>query len=393
VDPHSLLPPGRLKATPEDFVVDEAPLYEPSGDGDHLYVRFTKRDLTTDVAARAIAEALYAPQSAPMRDVGIAGMKDKRAITTQTISIPIPRGKDVKAADEIAAFARTLALPGITILDARRHGHKLKTGHLASNRFDIIVRAIPSDRAAEVIASLERMGREGVPNAFGTQRFGRDQDNASRALAWLTGKLPAPKDPRQRRFLWSSLQSQLFNEVLARRVADGTWAAPLVGDLLKKVDSGGIFPCLDVETDGERARRGELAPTGPMFGVKMRSPEGEPGKLEQDVFDEHLGREFDLARTKVLGEGTRRALRMPVYELRADRIDDGSGDASVQVRFVLPRGAYATTVLAAAIDDTGDRARASTASLTARSVDAGSASSASVPGESDGVGESDGLEE
>ncbi len=396
MDPTSKLPPGRLKATPEDFVVTEVPLYEPSGDGDHLYIRFRKRDITTDAAAKAIADAIFAPHSAPMRDLGIAGMKDKRAVTTQTISVPIPRGKEVRTPDETVALASALALPGITILEARRHGNKLKTGHLESNRFDIVVRGIPRDRVGEVVASLERMGREGVPNAFGTQRFGRDQDNAARARAWLTGKGPAPKDPRQRRFLWSALQSELFNEVLARRVADGTWAIPQEGDLLKKVDSGGLFPCAEVETDRERARNGEVAPTGPMFGVKMRSPEGAPGALEREIFDARLGADFDLQRTKILGEGTRRALRMPVYEMHVEPLPvapgDPSEDASVRVRFMLPRGTYATTVLAAAIDDTSERARASTAA-NADSASASVEAAGSEAGETDAAPPDDALGE
>src|SRR5437867_4475339 len=106
-----MLPRGRIKVVPEDFVVEEIPLYEPSGQGDHLYVRFTKRGLNTDAAARAIGAAL----GVSARDLGIAGMKDKIAVTTQTISVPIPRD----GAATIEQRARELALDGITIHDAR----------------------------------------------------------------------------------------------------------------------------------------------------------------------------------------------------------------------------------------------------------------------------------
>ncbi len=346
-----MLPPGKIKTRPEDFVVEEIPAYEPSGAGDHLYIRFTKRDLTTDAAVRAIASAL----GVSGRDVGVAGMKDKVAITTQTVSVPVPPGDT----GEIEERARGLALERITVHDARRHGNKLRTGHLAGNRFSLRVRGIPSARVGEVLATLERIGKEGLPNAFGAQRFGRDRDNADRARAWLSGRDRGPRDPRMKRLLWSSLQSAMFNEVLRRRVEDGTWAIPLEGDLVKRRASGGLFLCTDVQVDRARAAEGEICPTGPMFGVKMRAPEGVPAALERAVLHEMLGDGVDLAVTKALGEGTRRALRLWIDDLRVER--DAPGDvqgevvspaeqgSSIGVYFVLPKGAYATTVIGTAV--------------------------------------------
>ena len=343
-----MLPRGRIKATPEDFVVEEIPLYEPSGEGEHLYIRFTKRGLNTDLAARQIGSAL----GVNMRDVGIAGMKDRHAVTTQTISVPIPRGE---AGLGIEARALALAIDGITVHEARRHGNKLRTGHLGGNRFTIAVRDIPHDRVGEVITTLEGIGRVGIPNAFGSQRFGRDRDNADRARGWLSGRIPPPRDFRMKKLLWSSLQSELFNEVLRRRVEDGTWTTPLEGDLVKRRESGGLFLCADVQVDQARALAGEVSPTGPMFGVKMRSPEGKPGELERAVLSEKLGESVDFAATKPFGEGTRRALRLWVEELRVE-IENGEAPAiareqgvNIRVYFVLPKGAYATTVLSAAV--------------------------------------------
>jgi tRNA pseudouridine13 synthase len=333
-----VLPRGVIKASPEDFVVEEVPLYEPSGEGDHLYLRFTKRGLPTDAAVRSIARAL----NVDARDVGVAGLKDKVAITTQTISVPAPRGD--------ASFderARTLAIDGVTIHDARRHGNKLRTGHLAANKFTIVVRDVDPARVDEAVAALERVGRDGAANFFGEQRFGRAGDNAERARAWLSGKEPGPRDPRARRFLWSSLQSAVFNDVLRRRVDDGTWLTPLEGDLLQKHESGGLFLCTDVQADRERAARGELSPTGPIPGAKMREPAGAPLALESETIRSWLGESFDFARTKVLGEGTRRPLRVLVRDLHVSVLS-GEQRSSVRVYFVLPKGAYATTILAAA---------------------------------------------
>lgn len=358
---------GRIKVTPEDFVVDEIPAYEPSGEGTHLYLHLHKRNMTTDAAVRAVTRAL----EIPMRDVGVAGMKDKVAVTTQWISVPVPAKQP-----DIERRATELALDGVRVLAARRHGNKLKTGHLKGNRFTIVVRGIPVGDVAAAKEMLARIGREGVPNAFGQQRFGREGDNAERARGWLTGKDRAPGDPRLRRLLFSSLQSAIFNAVLEARVADGTWTTPLLGDVLRKEDTGGLFLCSDVQADGERATRGEVSPTGPIVGVKMRSPEGEVKALE-DRLAAPLLEGVDLARAKQLGEGTRRALRLFVAELTVDEApptsvgqviestsvepamatpEETEQGAALQVRFVLPKGAYATTVLANAFDLEDSRA-------------------------------------
>jgi len=344
---------GRIKEAPEDFVVEEIPAYEPSGEGEHLYVRFTKRGLTTDDVAAKIARAT----GVPVRDVGIAGMKDKIAVTTQTVSLPIPP----KSGDELEARVRAVAIDGVTILDARRHGNKLRTGHLAGNRFTVVVRGIEPDRVDEVVATLEEVGRVGLPNAFGPQRFGRDKDNADRARAWLSGRSPAPRDMRLKRLLFSALQAELFNGVLDARVAQGTWATALVGDLVKRRHGHALFLWTGADDptarDEERPDQGPPLPTGPMFGVKMRDPEGEPFAIEQRVLLESLGEGVDLASAKNFGEGTRRPLCLWVEGLRIERMADEPGAScngvsetgGLTVWFVLPKGGYATRVLGTAL--------------------------------------------
>jgi tRNA pseudouridine13 synthase len=349
-------PRGRIKEAPEDFVVEELPAYAPSGAGDHVFVRFTKRDRTTMEVVRTIARAL----GCDPRAAGYAGMKDKRAMTTQTLSLQPPRGT---TAADLAARARDLAVDAVTIHDATPHPHKMKAGHLAGNRFAVTVRGLPVDGVSTVTDALNRVARTGVPNAFGEQRFGNRGDNAERALAWLRGEERGPRDPRVGRLLWSSLQSAVFNAVLDERVRDGSWVAPLEGDLLKLRTSGGLFGCTDVQTDGPRAAAGEVSPTGPIIGARMRWPEGAPAELERRVSARILGEGFDLARTRSLGEGSRRALRLWVEDLRwevlepssdatiaPERAAGGKSSACVRVYFVLPKGSYATTVLAAAVD-------------------------------------------
>ena len=335
------LPRGRIKASFSDFVVEELPAYAASGTGEHVFVHIEKTDLTTLEAVRRLSRAL----GCDPREAGFAGMKDRHAVSTQTLSLHAPRGV---AAPDLLERACAVEVEGLRVLGATRHGNKLKPGHLMGNRFSIAVREVPRDRLPEVERALGEVARVGVPNAFGAQRFGREGDNASRALAWLRGEVDGPRDPRMQRLLWSALQSAVFNAVLAARVDDGTWATALGGDLLKLRTSGGLFLCADVQTDRGRSETGEVSPTGPIVGLEMRWPEGAPGALERRISSQVLGETFDLSRTKRLGEGTRRPLRVWVQDLRWEVSDDPAGNAAacVRVYFVLPKGSYATTVLA-----------------------------------------------
>lgn len=337
--------------------MDEIPAYEPSGEGTHLYVRFKKTNVTTDDAVRAFARSLNVDR----REIGVAGLKDKVGVTTQWISLP---ANDPSIDERVG----TLAIDGVDILERRRHANKLKTGHLRGNRFSIIVRGIDPSLKDQVVLALERIRKGGVPNAFGSQRFGRDGDTHERARAWLTGKARAPGDPRARRFEFSALQSAIFNAVLEHRVEDGSWNVPLLGDLLKKEESGGMFVCTDVQTDRERASRGELCPTGPIVGDRMRQPADIALELEQRIVAP-LIEGIDLRRARTLGEGTRRPLRLHVTELTHSFFDSSSDEAArsetdakgcaISVQFVLPKGAYATTVLSNAftIADAGREER------------------------------------
>ncbi|HVY45649.1 MAG TPA: tRNA pseudouridine(13) synthase TruD, partial [Minicystis sp.] len=262
------LPVAVMKERPGDFVVEELPAYAPSGRGEHLFVTFRKTDRTTLDVLRDMARAL----GVDARGAGFAGMKDRNAVTTQTVSFPFPIARAVAEAE-----AR-LALPGVEVLSVARHDHKLKPGHLAGNRFTVTLRGLAPEAVPGVRAALEAAGREGVPNAFGPQRFGRDGDNPARALAWLAGREKGPRDRATQRLLVSALQSLLYNRVLAGREAEGTFRRVLPGDVAKKTDTGGLFVVPPDGPDAEdAARRGDaglLHPTGPMFGAKMRWPEG-----------------------------------------------------------------------------------------------------------------------
>jgi tRNA pseudouridine13 synthase len=336
-------PALQFKVEPEDFVVDEIPAFEPSGVGEHLYVHLRKTNRGTEEVLRAAARAL----GVDARDASAAGLKDVRAVATQWVSFPLPGGA---RSAEVEARAQSLDLPGVEVLAARRHNHKLRTGLLVGNRFAVTLRGARAEDEATIDAELARL-REGIPNAYGMQRFGRGGGNAARARAWLCEGGRAPKDKRQRRFDFSVLQSEGFNRFLEARVEAGTWRTPLLGDWLEKTATGGVFRCDDPAVDGPRADAGEVVVTGPMFGSKMRRAERAIGELERKICDDVFGAGFDFARVSALGEGTRRALVLRPEALTwtwVQRPRESPGVLSVS--FVLPKGAYATSVLGAVFD-------------------------------------------
>lgn len=320
---------GALRTTPEDFFVDEEPAYPPSGTGDHVFVRIEKRGLTTPQAVDRIARAL----AIDARDIGVAGLKDRHAVTRQWLSLPPPVTPEA---------ARALALDDIVVLEAARHGHKLRTGHVRANRFVLRVRGVAGDAEARARAILDVLATPpGAPNWYGEQRFGRDGDNAERGLAIVRGERP-PRDRKLARLLVSALQSKLFNDWLVARLADGLYARVLAGDILHKT-GGGQFVCEDPRIDEPRLRAGEVAITGPMFGDRMRRPPdgSEAARREQRIL-EAAGLTADaFASVRAIAEGTRRDAAIAVGAPAVRAIEPGV----LEVAFSLPGGAYATAVM------------------------------------------------
>lgn len=322
---------GAIRRRPEDFRVCEIPAYDPDGrSGAHLLLVLTKRGVGSEDAVAEVARQLGVPRP----EVGLAGLKDKDAVTEQWISLP------AAAAPRLSQFVH----PDMSLGPAHPHGNKLRRGHLRGNRFTIVVRelAVGADEAlARCRAKVERLrALGGLDNLYGEQRFG--SDNLARGLAALA---------RARRrgradFLLSAGQSALFNLYLLERRARGLMREVLGGDILKKTATGGLFECTDPATDKARLDAGELLITGPMFGSKMRAPgpDTPAGALEAEI----LARaEIDLIALQGLGhtlEGTRRPLQVAPFavEMELARDDFGPG---VSLSFELPSGSYATALL------------------------------------------------
>jgi tRNA pseudouridine13 synthase len=322
---------GLVKAVPEDFVVEELPAYAPSGQGAHTFLFIEKRALTTDEAVARVAAAL----GAPPREAGTAGNKDRQAVCRQWISLP---GVD-------PARARGLSLDGVRVLEAARHEHKLRTGHLVGNRFTLTVRGA-TDGVARAGAVLAALAANGLPNYFGAQRFGTRGDNAERGRALVRGER-ARLGHGERRLLVSAYQSSLFNRYLDARIDDGLLAVALAGDVLKKTDTGGLFTVDAAGLADAQARLAarRLVVTGPMFGHKMMSPPpGSAAHAREATLLAAEGLDAQaFATVGKLAEGTRRPLVVPVGE---PAVRAGDEPDAVELRFVLGPGAYATVLLA-----------------------------------------------
>ncbi|MBK8046815.1 MAG: tRNA pseudouridine(13) synthase TruD [Anaerolineales bacterium] len=322
-----------IRATPEDFVVEEVPLYEAQGDGQHLYVNITKVGYTTKEVQFQL-ERLFGLKRG---DVSFAGMKDKRARTTQTFSLSIGH-KPVSFAAEAADKIRE-NLP-VEVNWVQFHRNKLRPGHLLGNRFTITVRelAAPVAQAAPTAqAIVARLQQTGLPNYYGPQRMGDQGANVRQGLAVLRGETQK-RDRWLQRFLISAYQSYLCNVYLARRLAMGEFEHILLGDVAKKYATGGMFDVVDVAAEQPRYAAHEISFTAPMYGSKMWPAQAVAGELEAAILAES-GITMDVFAQRHV-EGTRRLGRLLIPDLTVAP----AGDALV-IAFMLPKGGFATTVM------------------------------------------------
>ena len=318
---------GHLKELAEDFQVVEVPLYPASGEGGHVYLTLRRSGWTTPDVQAELMRIFRLEKDA----VGFAGMKDRHALTTQTFSLAL--------GDEVTAEEVRLRVEGespFSVLEVKRHGNKLKLGHLLGNRFLLRVRGAAPDALERVRPILDLVRLHGVPNAFGPQRFGLDGANARKGRALLGGRRERRKFLR--RLYLSAWQARVFNAWLARRMRAGEFDRLLEGDVAKKTDTGGLFTVTDPTEDTARLHRGEIVPTGPLFGFRMRAALGEPGRVEEEMLAAEGVDKNALRRLRVAGD--RRRARIDPKDLEVTWEPDGP-----VFSFELPKGAYATVVM------------------------------------------------
>lgn len=322
---------GRIRVAPEDFIVREWLGFAPDGEGDHWLLTVRKRGANTHWVAKQLGRLA---QIHP-RDVGFAGLKDRNAITEQAFTIPVRSA--------IGSDWPGVTGDGFEVINAVRHRRKLKRGALRANDFEIIVREFSGD--AEALARrIESIAAAGVPNYFGPQRFGIDGGNLTRAQQWFSGQIEL-HDRFERSFALSAARAAIFNAVLARRVTDGTWNQLQAGDVANLDGSNSIF-AVDTpdEVLTERCRQLDIHPTGPLWGRGELATQGPVLELEGRIAN-HCS-VFAEGLSKAGLDQERRALRMRVSELNW-KIDADQ----LTLKFRLPRGTFATTVLHELLDN------------------------------------------
>lgn len=320
---------GVIRATPDDFQVEERPLYLPCGEGEHLYIKVAKRGLSTPDLVGRLSSVLGLKAQA----IGVAGLKDARAVTTQMVSL------QGVSPDAVTRLTLDEQLVSVEVLG--RHRNRLRTGHHAGNRFRLVIRGCASHAAASVPVICEALVRRGVPNYFGPQRQGKSGDNYQVGAALLEDALRREKMSRAKRIWYlNTYQSFLFNRMLAKRIE--RIDRIFVGDWAMKSDNGACFLVEDAEKEQPRADRFEISPTGILFGSKVSWAGGEPGAIEESVLAEAgATREALVAAAKACGfRGERRSFRVPLAEL-----EWSLAGSALTISFVLPPGAYATSVL------------------------------------------------
>lgn len=399
--------PMTMKVFPEDFYVEEIPAYQPGGKGQHLYLWIEKKGVATHEAVRQIAKAAGVSR----KQIGVAGLKDARAVTRQFLSIDDWK---LEAIDPSR-------LHNIRILSMARHNNKLKAGHLKGNRFRLKLRNVDEARWEDFRRMLDFIAHKGVPNYFGAQRFGMRGDtwkigraileNNERLAAGLIAGLPEEGDqggilkarqlfdqgeyeeaakvwPRQfnhcvtlcralamnggnfrkalyqldrkiLRFYVSAFQSWIFNTMLAKRIHELDTVKK--GDWAYKHVNGAVFLVQDEAGDAERARQFEISATGPLHGKKMRRPEGYPAQLEREVLAAAEVPETVFTDHFLRCTGDRRPLRIKPLDIAAEKGTDEHGFYFL-LDLTLPAGCYATVVLREiareGLVDAGERPRA-----------------------------------
>ncbi|MBS7325138.1 MAG: tRNA pseudouridine(13) synthase TruD [Thiopseudomonas sp.] len=319
-------PCGRavLKASAEDFQVNEVLDIPLSGSGEHLWLWLEKRELNTEEAVRILSKALGVAQ----RQISYAGLKDRMALTRQWISLHLP-GREL----DVTAFSH----PQLRVLQAVRHSRKLQRGAHSANGFVLQLSRFSGDAAA-LAQRLQQIAVAGVPNYYGPQRFGHAGQNVLQARHYAQlAQLPERRNLRSR--LLSSARSLLFNRILAQRVAAGSWNRAVPGDALSFTQSRSFFMAGDAECDDPRLAELDLHATAALWGAGELPVQGETRALELAV----AAGEPDLCRwLEQAGlQQERRILRLPVQALRWSWPQTDC----LQLEFVLPTGCFATAVV------------------------------------------------
>lgn len=319
---------GLLRSKMSDFKVFEKLPFEPCGEGEHLLVHIRKTGTNTLFVARQLAKYFNVKEQL----VSYAGLKDRFAVTEQWFGVHLP-GKEVFDLSD-------LVIEGVDILSYQRHNKKLRTGTLTGNHFEIILREVTAIKA--FTERWHNIVTGGVPNYFGEQRFGIDGGNIEKAIALFSGY--KVKDKKKRGIYLSAARSSIFNQVINKRILERSFDQLLSGDVLMLSGTQSVFLVDEISDELEqRFREKDVDITAPMWGAGELMTSLEPLAIEQKVANDNSVLSLGLPRFGLKQE--RRRIRLSVSDTDIELINADTDSHSVKVKFFLPPGCYATTVL------------------------------------------------
>jgi len=309
--------------TKDDFIVDEIPSIEFKGKGNSLIVHVKKIEMTTWDMIAVFSEYL----GIPAQKIGYAGLKDKHATTTQYISV------DVSYERMIKQFRHNQ----IDVIDITRHSTGIRMGDLAGNRFTINLFEVDNIDAGRIEKCARKISKNGLPNYFGFQRFGRDNDSFKQAKDMLSGEIFI-EDSKVKNFLISIYQSEFFNQWLRERVEisqdenDGKFMlfkGDVYIDKKGKYSTPKIIPAKDYEAK-------KLVPTGLLCGRDVFRARDEAREIEEKYDDEFLQE-----------KGYRREALIYPTNIECTYVKKLT---MLSMSFTLPKGSYATIFLESIAD-------------------------------------------
>ena len=311
-----------LKAECADFVVKEQLGYDMSGDGEFVAVKVRKTDCNTLFVGEQLAK--FAGISA--RNMSYAGLKDRKAVTEQWFSLQMPG----QPTPDFSQFS----LEGVEILEVTRHQRKIRIGSLQGNHFEILLRN--AEETDELKVRLDFLAKNGFPNYFTEQRFGRDGNNLTQALRWANGEINV-KDRNKRSFYLSAARSEIFNLIVAKRIELGLAQQVLNGDILQLNGSHSWF-VVDESEDlaqlQQRLAQQDVLLTAPLIGEEEKSAVD----FEHEIFAQHQAL-FALMRQERM-KAARRPILMQPQQFQWQFEPNG-----LRLQFALPAGSYATALI------------------------------------------------
>ena len=325
---------GLIKASPEDFQVSENLSFDLERQGNHAYLYLQKQNLNTITVAKRLETIANTKQVA----IGYAGLKDKNALTSQWFSVDLS-GKPEPDWSQIED-------QNLKVIDITRHSRKLRRGAIAYNRFKINVRDLQGD-LEELKQRLPKISETGVPNYFGSQRFGHNEQNLAYAVELFSSKTINGKKGSKNRFLQglyiSSARSMLFNKVLSYRVKNDTWNCAMHGDAMLLDGSNSYFVVDEVDQSVvQRVEEKDIHPTGPLYGLGKLATTHQIANIENQILSDNPL--FLSGLEKFKAKMGRRSLRLDVKSMRWQLFEQDN-QQRLELQFDLASGSYATSVL------------------------------------------------